>query len=131
MRSSISEADPSIRPIMTSLCSLFGLNAIIENAGSFLQFGYFKPQHIPQIEVRITSLLEVIRPQVIPLTDSFGLSDYVINSPLGCYDGDVYRRLMDCVTQANPQKPHKYYERVIKPVLLRTKKEREIIQLKD
>jgi acyl-CoA oxidase len=131
MRSSIPKADPSIRPILTSLCGLFGLNSILENAGSFLQFGYFKPQHVLQIEAKIASLIETIRPQVIPLTDAFGLSDYVVNSPLGCYDGDVYRRLMDRVIQSNPQKPHEYFERTIKPVLLRTKKEREVIQLKD
>ena len=64
-------------------------------------------------------LLDIIRPQVIPLTDSFGLTDYVINSPLGCADGDVYRRIFEKTVQRNPPKPHAYFERVLKPVLNR------------
>lgn len=63
-----------------------------------------------------------IRPQVIPLTDAFNFTDYTINSPLGCTDGDVYRRMFERVTSSNPpQQPHAYFEDVLKPVLLRPK----------
>jgi acyl-CoA oxidase len=55
----------------------------------------------------------------VPLVDSLGLPDYAINSPLGSYDGDVYRRMFERVKHTNPFKTHPYFEEVIKPVLLR------------
>ncbi len=67
----------------------------------------------------------------MPLTDAFGLSDYAINSPLGCHDGDVYRRMFERVKLSNPVKPHAYFEEVIKPVLLRKDHPVEQIQMRD
>lgn len=66
-------------------------------------------------------LCSIIRPQAIALVDAFNLSDYIINSPLGCADGDVYNRLFERVNLANPPNPekHPYFESTIKPVLLR------------
>ena len=112
-------APEEIKTILTQLCNLYGLHSISENAGWFLQFGYLNPGHMTLIQTKIMGLLDIIRPQVIPLTDSFGLTDYVINSPLGCADGDVYRRIFEKTVQRNPPKPHAYFERVLKPVLNR------------
>ena len=38
----------------------------------------------------------------VPVVDSFALSDHIINSPLGRYDGDVYQAYFDQVRRANP-----------------------------
>lgn len=65
-------------------------------------------------------LLNLIRPQAIALTDAFNFSDYMLNSPLGCYDGDVYRKYFDLVTRLNPPgSPHPYFASVLSPVLNR------------
>lgn len=112
-------APAGIKPILSQLCNLYGLHSISENAGWFLQFGYLNPNHMALIQSKILDLLEQVRPQVIPLTDSFGLTDYVINSPLGCADGDVYRRIFEKTVQRNPPKAHAYFEKVLKPVLNR------------
>ncbi len=126
------ESSPAdLKPALTQLCALFGLYNIQENAGSFLQFGYLKPQQMNMVDLKVLELLDSLRTQVIPLTDAFGLSDFVINSPLGCYDGDVYRRLMDKVIQANPQGPHSYFERTVKPAIHRMEIKKDFIQLKD
>jgi acyl-CoA oxidase len=118
-----------IKTILSQLCSLYGLHSISENAGWFLQFGYLNPGHMQSIQTKILDLLDQIRPQVIPLTDSFGLTDYVINSPLGCADGDVYRRIFEKTVQRNPPKPHAYFEKVIKPVLHRKEQSPEVIEM--
>lgn len=115
-----SQAPGDLKAAMTDLCQLYGLYTINENAGPFLQFGFYKPEHIPLIQSAIYGLYEKIRPQVIPLTDAFNFTDYVINSPLGCYDGNAYQRYFEQVVRSNPiGTPHPYYERTIKPVLLR------------
>lgn len=113
----VERSSSALKPILSQLLILYGLNAINENAGWFLQYGYLNPTHVSSIQSRILVLLDQIRPQAIPLTDAFGLTDYVINSPLGCADGDVYRRIFEKTRQTNPPKPHAYFERVIKPVL--------------
>lgn len=77
----------------------------------------------------MNGLINEIRPQVVPLTDAFNLSDYLINSPLGCYDGDVYRRIFEWVKRTNPQGAHKYFDRVIKPILLRKELPLDVISI--
>jgi acyl-CoA oxidase len=106
-----------IDSMLSKLCTLYGLHSISENAGWFLQFGYLNSGHMAAIQSKILALLDQIRPDAIPLTDAFGLTDYVINSPLGCADGDVYRRIFEKTVQRNPSKPHAYFDKVIKPVL--------------
>ena len=39
----------------------------------------------------VLTLLEVIRPNAVGLVDAFHISDYVLCSALGRYDGDVYQ----------------------------------------
>jgi len=61
------------------------------------------------------------------LTDSFNFSDHIINSPLGCYDGNVYEKYFNRVKESNPFEPvHPYFERIIKPLI-----EREPLELGD
>lgn len=110
-------APNDLKQILRQLLVLYGLHSISENAGWFLQYGYLTSAHMATMRSKMLELLDAIRPQAIPLTDAFGLSDYVINSPLGCADGDVYRRIFDKTRATNPPKPHAYFERVIKPVL--------------
>lgn len=119
-RAAISSAPPGLQQVLGDLCQLYGLYTITEHAGPFLQYGYYKPEHMTVIQQTIYALLDKIRPQVVPLSDAFNYTDYVVNSPLGCYDGDVYRRYFEIVTRQNPPgKPHPYYATVMKPVLLR------------
>jgi len=61
-----------------------------------------------------------VRAFAIPLIDSFSLSDFVINSPFGRYDGDVYRAYFDMIRRNNsPLKPHPYRDTLVKPLLNR------------
>lgn len=53
-RNAIEEAPNGLRPILTLLCKLFALHNILENAGAFLQYGYFKPEHIEKIQAHVT-----------------------------------------------------------------------------
>jgi acyl-CoA oxidase len=130
-RDACNKAPNSLKPVLEDLCKLYGLSTIKENAGSFLQCGYFKPAQMGDLDSKILELFAKLRPQLVPLTDSLGLTDYAINSPLGSYDGDVYRRMFERVTHCNPYKKHPYFEEVIKPVLLRTDPVIEKIEMKE
>ena len=52
-------------------------------------------QQILEGQSTFVSLLGAIRPQAVNLVDAFDLRDEVLNSTLGCWDGNVYQRLFD------------------------------------
>lgn len=57
---------------------------------------------------------------LVPLVDAFALSDHIINSPLGKFDGSVYESYFAQVQASNPTpKVHPYFDRLIKPLLER------------
>ena len=57
---------------------------------------------------------------IVPLVDSFALSDHIVNSPLGKWDGSIYESYFAQVQASNPlPKEHPYFARLIKPLLER------------
>lgn len=61
------------------------------------------------------------------MIDSFALSDHIVNSPLGRYDGAIYEAYFAQVQASNPlPKEHPYFERLIRPLL-----ERENLEIED
>lgn len=132
------------RDVLLMICKLYGLHQIEEQAGAFLKCqsprsytsplspthllpslaffadGYFTPSHLDTIESLVDDLCASLRAVAVPVVDSFALSDHIINSPLGRYDGDVYQAYFDQVRRANPlPKVHPYFDRLIKPLLER------------
>ena len=73
-----------------------------------------------ELQSRYTSLLAAIRPNAVNLVDSFDIRDEIINSPLGCWDGNVYQRLFDEAAKSplNQTAVHKEsFEQYLKPML--------------
>jgi acyl-CoA oxidase len=61
-----------------------------------------------------------VRKDAIGLVDSFNLPDFVMNSPFGRYDGDVYTHYFAQVRARNPPThPVDYFDSHIKPLLHR------------
>ena len=76
--------------------------------------------------VKVLELCHVIRKDAVPLVDAFNLSDFVLNSPLGRHDGDVYTHYFAKVRARNPpSNPPPYFESVIKPLVHREIREEE------
>ena len=89
--------------------------------GDFLEDGYVDGEQASEIRAEIFKLLAEIRPDAAALVDSFGLSDYFLNSALGAKDGDVYRRLFEQVQEAPFNKKHTPpgYAELLQPKLRR------------
>lgn len=45
---------------------------------------------------RYNTLLAAIRPEALNLVDAFDIRDEVLNSALGCWDGNVYQSIFRC-----------------------------------
>ncbi|KAI3633696.1 hypothetical protein MIR68_008643 [Amoeboaphelidium protococcarum] len=116
----LQKAPAELKPVLTKLCALYGLYNIQENAGNFLQYGYFNSQQMDFVKSQVLELCHQIRKDAVPLVDAFNLPDFVLNSPLGRYDGDIYTHYFNKVVSRNPPvHPPPYFERLIKPLIHR------------
>ena len=84
------------------------------------------------IRDQVNVLCKRVRQDAVALTDSFALTDYIINSPLGRYNGDVYESYFKMVQSAHPpaQVPA-YFEREISPMLNFVETEDDVLELDD
>ena len=77
--------------VLKKLVALFGLTQFLSNTGDFLESGYISPAQAGLAREAHHQLLADLRPEAVGLVDAFAISDYLLDSALGRYDGDVYR----------------------------------------
>lgn len=118
------EKGDGVKATLTKVALLYGLWQMEEKAGFLLRSGWLKPEQCDFLTVRVSELCAEVRSFAIPLIDSFEYSDFVINSPFGRYDGNVYREYFDMIRRNNPPlKPHPYFETLVKPLISRNIRE--------
>ena len=131
-RGAVEKAPAGLKPVLSTILRLYGLYNIAENSGAFLASGFLKAEQLPLVRRKLLSLYEQLRPDAVTLVDSFYLSDWVINSPLGCYDGDIYEKFYRDIKLANPpNRPHPYFEKLIKPMVCRPDLDNVEMELED
>lgn len=122
----LEEDGTNVKKTLTTLAIFYGLWQIEEKGALFLRSGFLNAEQFDFVSKRVTELCAETRKFAVPLVDSFCYSDHVLNSPLGRYDGNVYQEYFAMVQRNNPQqKPHPYFERLIKPLLQRANPEYE------
>lgn len=112
-----------VRLILFQLCELFLIYWLMENKGDFILHAGVTKEHLEQLETRYSDLLLAIRPQAVNLVDAFDLRDEILNSAIGCWDGNVYQRLFDGAAKSpmNKTAVHKEsYENILRPLMLKT-----------
>lgn len=98
---------------LTDLAILFALYSIEKDSGLFLKSAFLTSEDTDTVTSLVDEYNFKVRQQAIPLVDSFNLSDYFINSPIGNYNGDVYKDYFHKVVRRNPNYSAKapYFER--------------------
>ncbi|KAJ3308106.1 fatty-acyl coenzyme A oxidase [Boothiomyces sp. JEL0838] len=128
----VSKAPANLKPILVTLCQLYGLYNISELSGPFLQYEYFSPKQLDWVKAKVSELCRAVRKEAIPITDSFNFSDFVINSPLGRYDGNMYEAYFNTITAAyKPATKAPYFQTHVYPILNRVQTEEEPLELED
>ncbi|GAA5945945.1 hypothetical protein JCM10213_006196 [Rhodosporidiobolus nylandii] len=84
----------ALHKIMTTCFELFALHTMDSEMSEFLASSYLVPKQAELVRNRVHALLAEIRPQAVPLVDALGCPDFLLNSALGRYDGDVYPSLV-------------------------------------
>uniref|UniRef100_A0A1S4GXK8 Acyl-coenzyme A oxidase n=1 Tax=Anopheles gambiae TaxID=7165 RepID=A0A1S4GXK8_ANOGA len=95
------EAGPE-RSALERLGSLYGAGAILRHVGVFYQGGYFasQPNAMALLQQAVLDLLPTIKQDAIAIVDAIAPPDFIVNSPLGMSDGDVYRHMESAIMQA-------------------------------
>lgn len=81
-------SDPSTKRVMELLLRLWALQCISAHAGDWI--GIFEKRDVVDVDREIDLLIRALRPDIVPLVDSFGFLDQQLKSTLGRKDGDVY-----------------------------------------
>ncbi|PWN90058.1 putative acyl-CoA oxidase [Acaromyces ingoldii] len=88
-------SQPALRTVMQQVFLLYCTHTMELEGAEFLSSGYLTPAQYKLLATKVQECLAWIRPQAVPLVDSFALSDYLLNSHLGSSKGDAYEGLFD------------------------------------
>jgi acyl-CoA oxidase len=80
---------------LEQLFRLFALHTISQEGAEFLASGYVSARQYEIVKEEVMTLLREVRPNAVALVDAFKFPDYLLNSSLGRYDGNVYKDMTE------------------------------------
>lgn len=107
---------PREAAVLDSLCRLFGLYWMERDIGDFLEDRYLSSEQASWVRSAVLGLLGEVRPNAVGLVDAWDFSDFLLDSALGRYDGDVYPAIMEAAGRdpLNSTEPGPGYEESLK-----------------
>ncbi|XP_072163287.1 peroxisomal acyl-coenzyme A oxidase 3-like [Diadema setosum] len=111
---------PEQRAVLTKLCSLFGLWSLEKHMSTLYQGGYFSGAATARlIRDAILQLCGDLKNDAVSLVDALAPTDFILNSPIGSSDGQIYKRLYNAILQTPEclQRPDWWKEFLDKPVI--------------
>lgn len=108
----------NLKEVLQQLCYLYLLEHIHNQPGNFMTVG-LSEDRLSKMHDYMLEMLALLRPNAVALVDAFDFHDMVLNSPLGCYDGNVYERLYEWAqkTPMNQKQVHDSYYKYLQPVM--------------
>lgn len=94
--------NPATVNVMKALFRLFALFTLDASASEFLLSKALTVERLQSVTPMIQELMMQVRPHAVRLVDAWSVPDYLLESALGSYDGDVYNRLYHKAHRENP-----------------------------
>ncbi|XP_035690626.1 peroxisomal acyl-coenzyme A oxidase 3-like [Branchiostoma floridae] len=110
----------SLRPILQKLCCLYGLWALEKHCATLYQGGYFtEAKSVAWVRDAILHLCEQLKNDAVSLVDVVAPPDFVLNSPIGMSDGQIYKNLWTSMLSAPRvlERPSWWRDFMDKPVI--------------
>lgn len=85
----------NLRTVVQPLFELFALFTLETEATEFFAAGCMNQATYEEVKKEVLAALAKIRPNAVPLVDSFKFPDFLLQSSLGRYDGEVYKDMLD------------------------------------
>ncbi|XP_041457077.1 peroxisomal acyl-coenzyme A oxidase 3-like isoform X1 [Lytechinus variegatus] len=91
---------PEQTAVLTKLCSLYGLWSLEKHMATLYQGGYISGSHPASLfRDSILKLCRELKDEAVALIDVLAPPDFILNSPIGASDGQVYKRLYNAILQ--------------------------------
>ncbi|ALC41620.1 Acox57D-d [Drosophila busckii] len=109
----------ALNAVLENVLELFLVQTVLNNMSDVLRFINLTEVDLRSLQKRLELSLEQLRPNAVAICDGFDFHDKVLNSVLGCYDGNVYPRLFEAAKRSTMnQKPvQKSFETYLKPLM--------------
>ncbi|EDW37434.1 GL26258 [Drosophila persimilis] len=86
------------KQVLQQLLSFYGAHLVTKYSAIFYQGGYFSDSpHIELYQQGILQLLPILKDEAIALIDAIAPTDFILNSPLGMSDGNIYQHLQKTI----------------------------------
>eukprot|EP00475_Leptophrys_vorax_P002295 TRINITY_DN11290_c0_g1_i3.p1 TRINITY_DN11290_c0_g1~~TRINITY_DN11290_c0_g1_i3.p1 ORF type:complete len:237 (-),score=60.93 TRINITY_DN11290_c0_g1_i3:77-787(-) len=84
-----------VKNVLEKLLCVYAGGVIERASGDLQEAGYFSGKQSQIVREFNQSMLGKLRPDMVALADAWDFSDYILNSALGRYDGNVYEDLFN------------------------------------
>ncbi|XP_069134207.1 peroxisomal acyl-coenzyme A oxidase 3-like [Argopecten irradians] len=89
-----------LKPVLNKMCALFGLWRLEKHLSVLYQGGYIKGSNPPKlIQEAILRLCHALKGEAVSLVDAIAPTDFILNSPIGRSDGQIYKNLYGAMIQ--------------------------------
>ncbi|XP_067117434.1 peroxisomal acyl-coenzyme A oxidase 3 [Osmerus mordax] len=91
-----------LRPVLQRLCCLFGLWSLSNHMATLYQGAYISGREPAEtVQIAILTLCSLLKDEAVTLVDAIAPPDFILNSPIGKADGELYKNLWSSVMQGN------------------------------
>ncbi|XP_051784625.1 peroxisomal acyl-coenzyme A oxidase 3 isoform X2 [Erpetoichthys calabaricus] len=89
-----------LQTVLKKLCALYGLWSLSKHIAVLYQGGYFCGKKCTElIQSSILTLCSQLKNDAVSLVDTIAPSDFILNSPIGKGDGEIYKNLWSAILQ--------------------------------
>lgn len=119
VKSSKENLSKELALVMEQLLELYAVSTALKYSGKLLQFTNTTGHDVSELQRWLEDILAAIRPNAVGIVDGFDLSDDILRSTLGAYDGNVYERLYEEAQKSpmNQDQENKTFHKYLKPFL--------------
>ncbi|XP_013883733.1 peroxisomal acyl-coenzyme A oxidase 3 [Austrofundulus limnaeus] len=91
-----------LRSVLRKLCALYGLWSLNSHMATLYQGNYLNGRKpVELVQKAILTLCSQLKDDAVALVDVFAPTDFILNSPIGYADGQLYKNLWSTMMQGS------------------------------